>query len=46
MSVSQNPGLKYKHENFKALKDEIDNIIRTCLLGVIYNEEHLMYCGV
>ena len=26
MSVSQNPGLKYKHENFKALKDEIDNI--------------------
>ena len=26
MSLSQNPGLKYKHENFKALKDEIDNI--------------------
>lgn len=25
---------------------EIDDIIRTYLLGVIYNGEHLMYCGV
>ena len=30
----------------KSKQDEIDNIIRTYLLGVIYNEEHLMYCGV
>ena len=25
---------------------EIDDIIRTYLLGVVYNNEHLMYCGV
>jgi predicted HAD superfamily Cof-like phosphohydrolase len=30
----------------KSKQNEIDNIIRTYLLGVIYNEEHLMYCGV
>ena len=30
----------------KSKQDEIDNIIRTYLLGVICNEEHLMYCGV
>lgn len=30
----------------KSKQDEIDNIIRTYLLGVIYNDEHLMYCGV
>ena len=30
----------------KSKQDEINNIIRTYLLGVIYNEEHLMYCGV
>lgn len=27
-------------------QNEIDDIIRTYLLGVIYNGEHLMYCGV
>ena len=26
--------------------DEINDIIKTYLLGVIFNEEHLMYCGV
>ena len=30
----------------KSKQDEIDNTIRTYLLGVIYNDEHLMYCGV
>ena len=25
---------------------ELDDIIRTYLLGVVYNGEHLMYCGV
>lgn len=25
---------------------ELDDIVRTYLLGVVYNEEHLMYCGV
>jgi hypothetical protein len=27
-------------------QSDIDDIIRTYLLGVIYNGEHLMYCGV
>lgn len=27
-------------------KSDIDDIITTYLLGVIYNGEHLMYCGV
>lgn len=27
-------------------QNDIDDIIRTYLLGVIYNKEHLMYCGV
>ena len=27
-------------------QNEIDDIIRTYLLGVIYNGQHLMYCGV
>jgi hypothetical protein len=30
----------------KSKCDELDDIIRTYLLGVIYNGEHLMYCGV
>ena len=30
----------------KSKQSEIDDIIKTYLLGVIYNEEHLMYCGV
>ena len=30
----------------KSKQSEIDDIIRTYLLGVIYNGEHLMYCGV
>jgi hypothetical protein len=30
----------------KSKQNEIDDIIRTYLLGVIYNKEHLMYCGV
>lgn len=30
----------------KSKQDEIDDIIRTYLLGVVYNGEHLMYCGV
>ena len=25
---------------------ELDDIVRTYLLGVVYNGEHLMYCGV
>ena len=27
-------------------KSELDDIIRTYLLTVVYNNEHLMYCGV
>ena len=27
-------------------QSDIDDIIRTYLLGVVYNGEHLMYCGV
>lgn len=30
----------------KSRQAEIDNIIRTYLLGVIINDEHIMYCGV
>ena len=30
----------------KSKQDEIDDIVRTYLLGVVYNGEHLMYCGV
>lgn len=33
-------------EIVKSKQDEIDDIIRTYLLGVVYNGEHLMYCGV
>ena len=33
-------------EIVKSRKSEIDDIIRTYLLGVIANGEHLMYCGV
>ena len=33
-------------EIVKSKQDEINNIIRTYLLGVIYNGEHLMYIGV
>lgn len=33
-------------EIIKSKQNEIDDIVRTYLLGVIYNEEHLMYCGV
>ena len=30
----------------KSKQSEIDDIIRTYLLGVVFNGEHLMYCGV
>ena len=30
----------------KSKSDELDDIIRTYLLGVIFNEEHLMFLGV
>lgn len=30
----------------KSKNTEVDDIIRTYLLGVVYNGEHLMYCGV
>lgn len=30
----------------KSKQDEIDNIVETYLMFVIYNGEHLMYCGV
>ena len=33
-------------EIVKSKQDEINDIIRTYLLGVIYNGEHLMYIGV
>lgn len=33
-------------EIIKSRSDEIDDIIRTYLLGVIINDEHIMYCGV
>ena len=33
-------------EIIKSKQSEIDDIIRTYLLGVVYNGEHLMYCGV
>ena len=33
-------------EIIKSKQNEIDDIIRTYLLKVIYNGEHLMYCGV
>ena len=30
----------------KSRETELTNIIRTYLLGIIYNNEHLLYCGV
>lgn len=30
----------------KSKNDELEDIIRTYLLGIIYNNEHLLYCGV
>ena len=33
-------------EIVKSKNSEIDDIIRTYLLGVVFNGEHLMYCGV
>ncbi len=33
-------------EVVKSKNDEIQDIIRTYLLGVVFNGEHLMYCGV
>ena len=33
-------------EIVKSKQNEIDDIIRTYLLGVIVNGEHIMYCGV
>ena len=33
-------------EIVKSKQSEIDDIIRTYLLGVIVNGEHIMYCGV
>ena len=32
-------------EIIKSKQSEIDDIIRTYLLSVVYNGEHLMYCG-
>lgn len=33
-------------EVIKSKSAELDDIIKTYLLGVIYNGEHLLYCGV
>jgi len=33
-------------EIVKSKQSEIDDIVRTYLLGVVFNGEHLMYCGV
>lgn len=33
-------------EVIKSKSVELDDIIRTYLLNAIYNDEHLMYCGV
>ena len=33
-------------EIVKSKNSEIDDIIRTYLLGIIFNGEHLMYCGI
>lgn len=33
-------------EVVKAKSEELDDIIRTYLLRVVYNNQHLMYCGV
>ena len=33
-------------EVVQSKKNELDDIIRTYLLTVVYNNEHLMYCGV
>ena len=33
-------------EIVKSKNNEINDIIRTYLLGVVFNGEHLMYCGV
>lgn len=33
-------------EVVKSRKSDLEDTIRTYLLGVIYNNEHLMYCGV
>ena len=30
----------------KSKKDEIDDIVKTYLLGIIINGQHIMYCGV
>lgn len=30
----------------KSQSEDIDYVVRTYLLGVVYNGEHLMYCGV
>ena len=30
----------------KSKQSQIDDIVRTYLLGIIYHNEHLMYCGV
>ena len=30
----------------KSRETELTSIIRTYLLGIVYNNEHLMYCGV
>lgn len=30
----------------KSKNNELEDIIKTCLLGVIVNGEHIMYCGV
>ena len=30
----------------KSRETELTNIVRTYLLGIVYNNEHLMYCGV
>lgn len=33
-------------EVIKSKESELDEIIRTYLLGVVVNKEHLLYCGV
>ena len=33
-------------EIIKSKTNEINDIIRTCLLTVIVNDEHILYCGV
>ena len=38
--------VKDANEIMKSKKAELDDIIRTYLLGVIYHDEHLLYAGI